>query len=716
MFTTTVVDTWFDGTAINDSKVDNAIYFKNTIANGGGYSIHNGFKATKEIDIRRYGLLADGTLHTISELLPYVTLAQVQSIEPTATLNNSADWYVIQMLLKILPIQSTILLRGNFVIDREIILKRGKVKFLGLNTDKPNIYGNYKSTIKQVSTAKDHFKCIDGDGTYEGIGIGHVDYLEFENFFLYGTKTVSIISGDGFSFHLSNNGLLGTAIYWDFKNIKVFDCSYGFKHYTGHINSFSFTNCGFNYNYNCGFKLNGNSTNQTNHFNFYNCKAQANGQNIVDGLMVDYTQIINSPNYEKAGVSIEQVTALNFNGCDVTGNHGAGLVLNSGAHLGIFIGGYGEFNILGDILIKGGVSLNNNINVGSFYSYNKNIIFENEIVRRNSMPQEYGLFNETNSLKIFSENKILNSKACPITNDNLNFTEATLNGSREITVTGTGLQRFYVTSELEVFKNGDKYLQSVEIFTNDISLIFADISFNGGAPSWNMFNSPNAENDKWVRVYKLITIVDDTKTFLWSIYKQSTATLKFRNPSLQKYNFSGESYREESIKYSQLKGTTNKMLKFLSTNSTGDSIVSDNGTYIDINGYAQSQGLKFTKGIDVSSQNLDLLTVAGFYTGNNLTNAPNNGYFYIEVQRNNFSNSYAFQRLTSYGLNNQGNMIYTRIRVGDLWGSWACGSPRLSTSQRDSIISPFEGMEIYNLTTSKKNFYNGTVWEQITSV
>jgi hypothetical protein len=36
--------------------------------------------------------------------------------------------------------------------------------------------------------------------------------------------------------------------------------------------------------------------------------------------------------------------------------------------------------------------------------------------------------------------------------------------------------------------------------------------------------------------------------------------------------------------------------------------------------------------------------------------------------------------------------------------------PRMTTTQRDAITSPTEGMVIYNLTTHVLNFHNGTVW------
>ena len=41
--------------------------------------------------------------------------------------------------------------------------------------------------------------------------------------------------------------------------------------------------------------------------------------------------------------------------------------------------------------------------------------------------------------------------------------------------------------------------------------------------------------------------------------------------------------------------------------------------------------------------------------------------------------------------------------------------PRMTTAERDLIGTPVGGLEIYNTTTNKKNFYNGSVWEVVTS-
>lgn len=41
--------------------------------------------------------------------------------------------------------------------------------------------------------------------------------------------------------------------------------------------------------------------------------------------------------------------------------------------------------------------------------------------------------------------------------------------------------------------------------------------------------------------------------------------------------------------------------------------------------------------------------------------------------------------------------------------------PRMTTEQRDAITTPAEGLMIFNSTTKKLNFYNGTAWETVTS-
>jgi hypothetical protein len=39
----------------------------------------------------------------------------------------------------------------------------------------------------------------------------------------------------------------------------------------------------------------------------------------------------------------------------------------------------------------------------------------------------------------------------------------------------------------------------------------------------------------------------------------------------------------------------------------------------------------------------------------------------------------------------------------------------MTTAQRDAITSVPAGLMIYNTTTNKLNFYNGSAWEAVTS-
>lgn len=42
--------------------------------------------------------------------------------------------------------------------------------------------------------------------------------------------------------------------------------------------------------------------------------------------------------------------------------------------------------------------------------------------------------------------------------------------------------------------------------------------------------------------------------------------------------------------------------------------------------------------------------------------------------------------------------------------------PRMTTTQKNAISAPLEGLEVYDLTLHKKSVFTGTVWETVTSV
>ena len=53
--------------------------------------------------------------------------------------------------------------------------------------------------------------------------------------------------------------------------------------------------------------------------------------------------------------------------------------------------------------------------------------------------------------------------------------------------------------------------------------------------------------------------------------------------------------------------------------------------------------------------------------------------------------------------------------VTDLSVSGALQLPSVTTAERDSIASPAAGLFIFNSTTSKLNFYDGSAWREVTS-
>lgn len=56
-----------------------------------------------------------------------------------------------------------------------------------------------------------------------------------------------------------------------------------------------------------------------------------------------------------------------------------------------------------------------------------------------------------------------------------------------------------------------------------------------------------------------------------------------------------------------------------------------------------------------------------------------------------------------------------QIEIGSIRSPTGVGLPILTTTERDAISSPEEGKLIYNTTTNKLNFYNGTSWQAVTS-
>jgi hypothetical protein len=111
---------------------------------------------------------------------------------------------------------------------------------------------------------------------------------------------------------------------------------------------------------------------------------------------------------------------------------------------------------------------------------------------------------------------------------------------------------------------------------------------------------------------------------------------------------------------------------------------------LEVNGRALVNQFQYTKAINYSSGDLDSLTLAGFYDGSGMTNAPNSGWFYVTVEKHSDgSTSWVHQTATSFGAGNTGNEVYTRVRVGTTWGSWKQLGDAASISGTTNYVAKF---------------------------
>ena len=135
--------------------------------------------------------------------------------------------------------------------------------------------------------------------------------------------------------------------------------------------------------------------------------------------------------------------------------------------------------------------------------------------------------------------------------------------------------------------------------------------------------------------------------------------------------------------------------------------------------------------------------VVGKATANSRLNiaAADNVTTTYPLRVDNSANNYGFG-IGAYGMSNRVNALnqsidYTvdigddliintngseRIRVSSAAAALQVNSttqgflpPRMTTAQRDAIATPPAGLMVYNSSTNKLNFYNGTAWEAVTS-
>ena len=91
---------------------------------------------------------------------------------------------------------------------------------------------------------------------------------------------------------------------------------------------------------------------------------------------------------------------------------------------------------------------------------------------------------------------------------------------------------------------------------------------------------------------------------------------------------------------------------------------------LDVNGRTLVNQFEYTRAIDISGGDLNSYTLAGFYNGSSMTNAPNSGWFWVTVEVFSGDTGWIHQTATSFGSGNTANEVYTRVKSSSTWGVW----------------------------------------------
>ena len=145
------------------------------------------------------------------------------------------------------------------------------------------------------------------------------------------------------------------------------------------------------------------------------------------------------------------------------------------------------------------------------------------------------------------------------------------------------------------------------------------------------------------------------------------------------------------IKFRTSTGTSTQTTRMTITQAGNIGIGTTNpGQKLEVNGRALVDQFQYTKAINYTSGDLDTLTLAGFYDGSGMTNAPNSGWFYVTIEKHSDGTTqWVHQTATSFGSGNTPNEVYTRVRVGSTWGAWKQLGDAASISGNTNYIPKF---------------------------
>lgn len=335
-----------DGVAMTDAMLDGFAYIKRGVQ----YFMNSDFALKREVYLDSYGLAGDGVFRSIATVFPEVTLAEVQALNPNATLANSADWFMLMKLNRDLPVNSVVYLTGAYVIDEEWTIRRSSITWEGHPYKRSSKYpSDKKPYIKQIAAGKNAVAFRDGDGLTNYYPT-KIEHITFKGFDIHGTLSTDTLSGHGILIDIPN----GDMMHCKFINTFCYrNGKSGFYHESGHINDVEFYYFQAVLNFDTGIWFNGRPAAQTNFFNFKMCSASVNGFVIRNGELAEYNPALDGVDYTKGGASFGNLSSTHWDNCNTQSNYGFGFMAREGAAIdGLNItGGYSEMNPLGDYVM-----------------------------------------------------------------------------------------------------------------------------------------------------------------------------------------------------------------------------------------------------------------------------------------------------------------------------------------------------------------------------
>lgn len=292
----------------------------------------------KKYYLTEQGLLGDDTFRTISEVFPSVSLSEVQQLDPSATLNNSADWYVIQKLINELPNFSKIIVDGKFVLDLPLNVRRSHLTIEGKTDDR------LSWSLKQIGDKQSLFK-------HRG------SYFTIKNMLLTGVydgvkKTkhgIEIYGDDGADSNQSDHMWLENCYIQNFggNGIHVDNTHFILNTFKSSI----IYNC-----YDNGIYMEHTATQQMNAMLFEEVSTYNNGLEYVNG---QYRRVVNYDTSRGHGMNISG-TGITIIGGDSSANASCGIFIHEGYYNeGMTIQGrYFEDNSLANLYSEGRKPIN----------------------------------------------------------------------------------------------------------------------------------------------------------------------------------------------------------------------------------------------------------------------------------------------------------------------------------------------------------------------